>query len=98
MKERTIRELLIDVDRAVHVRQTRCPQSPEWRKASAQLPLLFEEIRQRMSGAVSLAAVQALVEAAERHPEFAAEIGERLKLRLRNWGFEIVDWENLRNG
>jgi hypothetical protein len=98
MKERTIRELLIDVDRAVHVRQTRCPQSPEWRKASAQLPLLFEEIRLRTSAALGIAAAQALVDAAESHPEVAAEIGERLKVRLRNWGFEIVDWRNQRSG
>jgi hypothetical protein len=98
MKARTIRELLIDVDRAVHVRQTHSPQSPEWRKASAQLPLLFEEIRLRTSAVVGIAAAQALVDAAESHPEVAAEIGERLKLRLRNWGFEIVDWSSLRNG
>jgi hypothetical protein len=98
MKERTIRELLIDVDRAVHIRRTRSPQSPEWRKASAELPLLFEEIRRRMSAAVGLAAAQAFVEAAESHPEFAAEVGERLKLKLRSWGFEIVDWQNLGNG
>jgi hypothetical protein len=98
MKERTLRELLIDVDRAVHVRQTRSPQSPEWRKASAQLPLLFEEIRRRTSAAVGIAAAQALADAAESQPEVAAEIGERLKLKLRNWGFEIVDWQNLGNG
>jgi hypothetical protein len=98
MRERTIRELLIDVDRAVHIRQTRCPQSPEWRKASAQLPLLFEDIRLRTSAAVGIAAAQALVDAAESHPEVAAEIGERLKLRLRNWGFEIIDWNSLSNG
>jgi hypothetical protein len=98
MKERTIRELLIEVDRAVHVRKTCSPESPEWRKASAQLPLLFEEIRRRTSAAVGIAAAQALVDAAESHPEVAAEIGERLKLRLRNWGFEIIDWNNLRGG
>jgi hypothetical protein len=98
MKERTIRELLIEVDRAVHVRKTCSPQSPEWRKATAELPLLFEEIRRRTSAAVGIAAAQALVDAAERDPEIAAVIGERLKLKLRSWGFEIIDWNNLRNG